>query len=188
MTMVLVANMAVAAEVTRKLPAPNIKGGKPLMQAMQERKSIKEFNGKAIDDQTLSEILWSAWGITHDGKRTIPTAKNLQNLKVYVTQADGTWLYDAKDNALILVTKEDLRPLFDQQEYMKMVPVNLTYVGSDEKYSPMHAGSAYQNVGLYAASKEMHSVVRGYFDSVGMKKALKLESDEFAIISQAIGW
>ena len=52
----------------------------------------------------------------------------------------------------------------------------------------MHAGSAYQNVGLYAASKGMHSVVRGYFDNDRVAKALNLENGERAIVSQAIGW
>lgn len=186
--MILFSNTASAAETVKKLPAPDINGGKPLMQSLNERKSIKEFSSKDVDNQTLSEILWSAWGITHDGKRTIPTAMNQQNLNVYVVKADGAWLYDAQNNSLILITAEDLSPLFNQQEYMKNVPVNLVYTGSDAEYSPMHAGSAYQNVGLYAASKGMHSVVRGYFDKNGIKKALKLKGSENAIISQAIGW
>ena len=136
----------------------------------------------------LSEILWVAFGISHDGKRTIPTAMNQQNLKVYVVRNDGAWLYDAAENSLTQVTAENLQPLFATQDFMKDVPVNLVYVGSDEKYSPMHAGSAYQNVGLYAASKGMHSVVRGYFDNDRVTKALNLENGERAIVSQAIGW
>lgn len=186
--MVLFSNAAAAGDVVKKLPAPDITGGKPLMQTLNERKSIKEFDNKEVDDQTLSEILWSAWGITHDGKRTIPTAMNQQNMGVYVVNAEGAWLYDAKDNTLTQITAEDIRPLFDQQEYMKNAPINLVFTGSDVEYSPMHAGSAYQNVGLYAASKGMHSVVRGYFDKDGVKKALKLKGNEKAIISQAIGW
>ena len=79
-------------------------------------------------------------------------------------------------------------PLFATQDFMQNVPINLVYVGSDEKYSPMHAGSAYQNVGLYAASKGMHNVVRGYFDHDGVKKGLKLEDGEQVIVSHAIGW
>ena len=186
--MILFSNAASAAETVKRLPAPDINGGKPLMQSLNERKSIKEFSSKDVDAETLSEILWTAWGITHDGKRTIPTAMNQQNLNVYVVKADGAWLYDAKNNSLTLITAEDLSPLFNQQEYMKNVPINLVYTGSDTEYSPMHAGSAYQNVGLYAASKGMHSVVRGYFDKNGVKKALKLKGNENAIISQAIGW
>ena len=67
---------------------------------------------------------------------------NQQNLKVYVVRNDGAWLYDAAENSLTQVTAENLQPLFATQDFMKDVPVNLVYVGSDEKYSPMHAGSA----------------------------------------------
>lgn len=154
----------------------------------RRKKTIREFKAQNVDDQTLSEILWVAFGISHDGKRTIPTAMNQQNLKVYVVRNDGAWLYDAAENSLTQVTAENLQPLFATQDFMKDVPVNLVYVGSDEKYSPMHAGSAYQNVGLYAASKGMHSVVRGYFDNDRVTKALNLENGERAIVSQAIGW
>lgn len=186
--MVLFSSSGSAEMTVQKLPVPNIAGGKPLMEAMNERKSIREFNGQGVDDQTMSEILWAAWGISHDGKRTIPTAMNQQNLKVYAVKADGAWLYNAAENTLEPVSAEDLRSLFATQDFMKNAPLTLVYVGSDEKYSPMHAGSAYQNVGLYAASKGMHNVVRGYFDNDKATQALKLENGEKAIISQAIGW
>lgn len=184
----LFSEAAMAETVVKKLPAPVMTGGKPLMEAIAERKTIREFKAQDIDEQTLSEILWTAFGISHDGKRTIPTAMNQQNLKVYVVKNDGAWLYDAAGNTLTQITAENLQPLFATQDFMKNVPVNLVYVGSDEKYSPMHAGSAYQNVGLYAASKGMHSVVRGYFDNDKVTKALGLENGERAIVSQAIGW
>lgn len=184
----LFSETAMAETVMKKLPAPVMTGGKPLMEAIAERKTIREFKAQDIDEQTLSEILWTAFGNSHDGKRTIPTAMNQQNLKVYVVKNDGAWLYDAAGNTLTQITAENLQPLFATQDFMKNVPVNLVYVGSDEKYSPMHAGSAYQNVGLYAASKGMHSVVRGYFDNDKVTKALGLENGERAIVSQAIGW
>ncbi len=179
----LFSETAMAETVMKKLPAPVMTGGKPLMEAIAERKTIREFKAQDIDEQTLSEILWTAFGISHDGKRTIPTAMNQQNLKVYVVKNDGAWLYDAAGNTLTQITAENLQPLFATQDFMKNVPVNLVYVGSDEKYSPMHAGSAYQNVGLYAASKGMHSVVRGYFDNDKVTKALGLENGERAIVS-----
>ena len=59
------------------------------METIGERKTIREFKAQNVDDQTLSEILWVAFGISHDGKRTIPTAMNQQNLKVYVVRNDG---------------------------------------------------------------------------------------------------
>lgn len=59
-----------AEAVIKKLPAPVVTGGKPLMETIGERKTIREFKAQNVDDQTLSEILWVAFGISHDGKRT----------------------------------------------------------------------------------------------------------------------
>ncbi len=176
-----------AQENIKKLPDPQTSGGVPLMEAVQKRHTAREFSAEKIDDQTLSDILYVAWGISHDGKRTIPTSMNKQNLAVYAVMPDGAWLYDAAGNRLIQVTAEDLRPLFDSQDYMKDARLTLVFTGSDPKNSPLHAGSAYQNVGLYAASRGLNNVVRGWFDRDGVAKALNLKPEE-VIISQTIGW
>lgn len=52
----------------------------------------------------------------------------------------------------------------------------------------MHAGSAYQNVGLYCASKGLSNVVRGYLDREAVEQALKLPPEEKVVITQTIGW
>ncbi len=181
------ATLANAAEV-QTLPAPNVKGGQPLMETLANRKTIRDLSDQAIDNQTLSELLWSAWGISHGEKRTIPTSQNKQNLKVYVTKADGTWLYNAKDNRLEQVSNQDLRALMAKQDFVKTAPITLIFTGTDAKNSPMHAGSAYQNVGLYCASQGLGNVVRGYLDREAVEKALKLPSEEKVIITQTIGW
>lgn len=61
------------------------------------------------------------------------------------------FLYDAKEQALIQILKEDIRALTGSQDFVKTAPVNLVYVadyakiprGSDEDklfYSANHAG------------------------------------------------
>ena len=71
---------------------------------------------------------------------------------------------------------------------MKSVSTVFVYTGSQEDYAIMHAGSAYQNVELYAATNDMASIVRGYFDKEKVTEVLNLPREERAIISQAIGW
>lgn len=178
---------ASAQENVKKLPAPQTSSGVSLMEAVQKRHSAREFSAEKIDDQTLSDILYVAWGISHDGKRTIPTSMNKQNLAVYAVMPNGAWLYDAAGNRLLQVTSDDLRPLFDRQDYMKDAQLTLVFTGTDPRNSPLHAGSAYQNVGLYAASRGLNNVVRGWFDRDGVAKALNLKPDE-VIISQTLGW
>lgn len=185
---VLINNAPASAAETQKLPAPLISGGKPLMETLAARRTEREFSPREIDAQTLSEILWSAWGISHGDKRTVPTSQNKQNLKVYVAKADGTWLYNAKDNRLEQISPQHLRPLLAKQDFVKTAPLTLIFAGSDSKNTPMHAGSAYQNVGLYCASKGLSNVVRGYLDREAVEQALKLPPEEKVVITQTIGW
>ena len=67
----LMASFSINAEV---LPEPQTTGGKPLMQVMNERKSSRDYQeNQTVTKQDLSNMLWAAWGITHDGKHTIAT-------------------------------------------------------------------------------------------------------------------
>ncbi len=176
------------AQEAVKLPAPDLTGGMPLMQAMKERKTERAFSTEALDNQTLSDMLWAAWGYNRPDKRTIPTARNRQNMEVYVLKADGAFRYDARANSLIPVTAQDLRPLAAKQDFVLNAPVTLLFVADeDDKYAGMHAGSAYQNVGLYCASKGLYNVVRGMIDRDALAKALGIEDEDDIIISQTVG-
>ena len=100
-----------AAEMkTVKLPAPDRQGGKPLMEALALRKTTRQFDAKkALPDAVLSNLLWAANGFNREDKRTAPTARNIQELELYVIRADGTWFYDAKNHAMVQKNAEDLR-------------------------------------------------------------------------------
>ena len=127
-----------------KLPAPQTSGGKPLLDCLKLRQSNRSYSQQKLSLQTLSNLLWAANGINRpeSGKRTAPTAVNWQNIDVYVATADGLFLYDAKEQALIQILKEDIRALTGSQDFVKTAPVNLVYVadyakiprGSDEEF------------------------------------------------------
>ena len=176
-----------ASENKLSLPAPELQGGASLMEAIAMRKSTREFSPRKIDDMDLSNILFAAWGISHEDKRTIPTAMNKQDLVVYAVRDDGVWLYNAKERVLEPVTKEDIRPLIALQDYVKEAPLTLIYVGKNEKDASMNAAAAYQNVGLYCASKGLNNVVRGYVEKDKIADILGLK-DEMVIVTQTIGW
>lgn len=188
LSVMIIMSNAVAAE--KILPQPQKDGGMPLMQALSQRRSIKSFGTKAVDDQTLSNILWAAFGVNDKaGRRTIPTAKNLKDLDVYVADANGVWLYDADNNKLVQVSDKNILELFNTQDYMDAAPLELIFAGDEnDKYLDMHAGSAYQNVGLYAASAGLHNVVRGMFDAQKTAEAINLPAGKKVVITQAVGW
>ena len=189
---VLVAMITVnsAQALDKQLPQPDKNGGMPLMEALQQRRSGKFFVNKDINDKTLSNILWAAYGTNdNEGRRTIPTAMNQKELEIYVADKNGVWLYDADNNSLQQTSAENILKVFSSQEYMENAPLVLIYTGNNESnYVEMHAGSAYQNVGLYAASAGLNAVVRGYFDKEQVAKLIKLPENKKVIITQAIGW
>ena len=113
-----------------KLPEPQLNIGKPLMEVLKARKSSRDFSREMISEQTLSNLLWAAWGINRpdSGKRTAPSARNKQEIDVYVATAKGLFLYEAKTHSLQLILSQDIRASTGTQDYVKDVPVNLVFV------------------------------------------------------------
>lgn len=182
-----IATSVMAADI--KLPEPDKTNKTTLFEAFEKRHSDRMFSDKVLDNQTLSTLLWAAYGVNRvDGKRTIPTALDQKDLNIYVFNKDGIWLYDALTNILKQKSEENHLDLFQKQDYMTAVSTVFVYTGSTEEYAVMHAGSSYQNVELYAAANNMASIVRGYFDHEGVQKVLNLPSSQRVIISQAVGF
>lgn len=165
------------------LPAPEKTGGKPLMEALNERKTNRNISSNKISDQELSNLLWAVWGINRsDGKRTAPTAMNRQSIEVYVVLESGVWLYDAKKNELVLAIAGDERSKFSN------TAVTLLYTApANDKFSAMHIGSLYQNAGLYCASAGLANVVKASGIDA-LKDILKLPKGYEVFIIQSIGY
>jgi len=183
-----------------QLPEPKLDQAKSLAQALKDRKTTREFSEGNLPQQTLSNLLWAAWGInrTDSGRRTAPSALNRQEMDVYVTMADGTYVYDAKAHALIPVAKDDLRALTGTQSYMRSAAINLVYVadlskmGEAEETSKMSVawadtGFIAENVYLYCASEGLATVFRISIDKPKLAGALKLRPDQRITGAQTVG-
>lgn len=184
-----------------QLPKPQTEGGKPLMQAFMLRQSSREFSAEKLPLQVLSNLLWAADGVNRpdSGKRTAPSAMNVQNIDIYVAMAEGLYLFDAPGNTLKSVLKEDIRAATGRQDFVREVPLNLVYVadnskmkrGTDEDkniYSGAHVGFISQNVYLYCASEGLATVVRGLFDREALAKLMQLRPDQKIILVQSVGY
>ena len=77
-----------------QLPKPSMDNKVALMQALQDRHSIREYADKQIPDDVLSTVLWAACGINRpgEGKITAPSAINAQDILVYVVRQNGACL------------------------------------------------------------------------------------------------
>lgn len=182
-----------------QLPAPQTDGGKPLMQALKLRASSRAFAPAPLPPQTLSNLLWAAWGINRpqEGKRTAPSARNWQEIDLLVVDAKGVYLYDAAANALTPLVAGDLRPLAGTQDFVKEAPINLLLVadasraqGVQDPGPMLYADAAFicQNVYLFCASEGLAVVVRASFDGPGLAKALKLRDSQRVVLAQTVGF
>ncbi len=181
------------------LPAPKMEGGKPLLQLLKERKSTREFAPQALSPQQLSDLLWAAHGVNRaDGKRTAPSAKDWQEIEIYVLTPEGAWLHDVKANCLKAVAKGDFRKLTGKQDFVALVPLDLVYVADTTKmkkatpeeqtfYAATDTGFVGQNVYLFCASEGLATVVRMPNDKPALAAALKLPETSKITLAQTVG-
>ncbi|MHB8137115.1 MAG: SagB/ThcOx family dehydrogenase [Smithellaceae bacterium] len=201
-------SMSVAADLSPiKLPPPDMKGGKPLMQCLKERKTERSFSTKKLPVEVLSNLLWASCGINRpgSGKRTAPSALNWQEIDVYVAMEEGLYLYNAKAHSLEPVIKSDLRkntarlsqPL---RSSVLGAPIQLIFVTDYEKmrtgtsdedkkfYSATDTAYVSQNVYLYCASEGLVTGVRAYVDKDALAREMKLRNKQEIVMVQAVGY
>ena len=197
---VLAARSASAQELSPvSLPAPQTEGGKPLMLALKLRATARAFAPDPLPPQTLSNLLWAAWGINRpqDGKRTAPSTRNWQEIEVLVVNAAGAYVYDAAGNALKPLVAGDLRALAGTQDFVKEAPVTLVFVadtsrmqGGPDTQALAYADAAFvsQNVYLFCASEGLATGVRASVDRPALARALKLRDDQLVVFAQSVGF
>lgn len=200
LTAILMMNALFAQDMIQ-LPEPQKTGGKPLMEALNERSSSRDFIDKDLTQQQLSDLLWAAYGINRPelGKHTIPTSRNRQDIEVYITTSNGVFFYHPEEHALVTISDQDKREVAGKQDFVKVASVNLIYVSDFDKLgdSPddiktmtaaTHCGFIGQNVYLYCASEGLISVFRAMIDKEKITELLKLEGNKHVIYSQSVGY
>ncbi len=182
------------------LPPPQKDGGKPLMQALSLRATHRAFAPDPIPAQTLSNLLWAAWGINRpDGKRTAPSARNWQEIDLMVVRQDGTFVYDAASNRLLPVSAGDHRPLAGVQPFVRDAPLTLLLVADTSRMKGAQkdpdqrqwmwadAGFISQNIYLFCASEGLATGVRALVDRPALARALGLREDQVILLAQCVG-
>lgn len=171
------------------------------MEVLNDRQSVREFSSNELSEQMLSNMLWAAFGVNRpeSGKRTAPSARNRQEMDIYVTTAKGLFLYDAIDNALIKILSEDIRSQTGSQAWVKDAALNLIYVADYSKLGDadenskwananVSAGFIGQNVYLFCASENLATVIRGSIDRKALEPIMKLRPEQKIILAQTVGY
>ena len=147
---------------------PQTDGGKSVLAALKERKTIRTIRDEKLLPQMLSNLLWAAWGVNRKSGpfgqigRTAASASNSQEIDLYVVLPEGTYLYEAVNHRLDPVVAGDLRAKVSahgQGGDMIKAPVILIYVVDIAKY----AKSKFQEPGMRDAEiqKSYYNVATG---------------------------
>ncbi len=181
------------------LSSPDISGGKPLMQALSQRRSQRAFRQEALPLDMLSNLLWAANGVNRpDGRRTAPSAGNSQEMDIYVAMSEGLYLYDPVKHVLNPVLDNDLREASGFQDFTQQAALALIFVADTQRlgryedmkdfYSAVDAGFVSQNVYLFCASEGLATVVLGWVDKEALAKAMGLNEHQKVVLTQPVGF
>lgn len=189
--------LSINAQDLIPLLPPQKTGGMPLMEALANRKTNREFSQQELSPQQLSNLLWAASGINRkDERRTAPTARNAQEIEIYVLNKEGAYLYVCKEHALQLIEKGDLRRFGASQEHFQSCPLMLIFVANYDKmdgfsdeardmYGCTDTGNISQNVYLYCASEGLATCALGSIHREKLEGILKFNGK--AILGQSVG-
>lgn len=202
----LVFSLSAQNSVVIKLNEHTKYRGYNTMEAFQKRRSVNIYETRDLSLQDLSDLLWAANGINRpeNGKKTAPSAMNSQDVDIYVSRANGTYLYNAITNDLVLVTTEDLRPLMDGNRPLG-TPVILLLVSDMSRYknySPgnpdqnrhlfevgaIDAGIVSQNISLFCAANDLGTRPRASMNQEALRKALNLKESQVMWLNHPVGY
>jgi len=189
-------------QVSNELPKPTLNGGKPLMIALRDRHTTRDFSEKELPLQTISNLLWAANGInrTQSGGRTAPSAMNKQEIDVYVALKSGVYLFDFKEHKLNKISDEDIRSSVGEQKFHKIVPVSLILVADynkvkvhpndsiQKRFSYMDAAYVSENIYLFCSSESLATVAVASLNYDLLHQKLKLTADQEVMLAHPVGY
>lgn len=193
-----------------KLPKPNFKSNTSVEEAMLKRRSVRYFADKSLTLAEISQLLWSAQGITEqrNGLRTAPSAGALYPLEVYIVAGKvenleaGIYKYKPQTHELIKIADGDKRTeLYNaalQQSSIQTAPASLVfsavyertswkYGNRAERYVHIEIGHASQNVCLQVVSLGLGTVTIGAFYDDKVKRVMQLTKNEDPLYIMPIG-
>jgi nitroreductase len=203
--------IAAASEVIT-LPKAETEGGKSVLAALWQRKTTRQISTRPPPPQVLANLLWAAFGVNREigpgGKpgRTAASARNSQEIDVYVLLPQGVYLYEAVPHRLAPVSAGDVRAKIGggHGDIAAQAPVNLIYVADTSRYarfedSGMHnpdrqaafynvaAGLIGGNVYLFAASQGLAAWFHAC-DPAGLAAELRLRPEQRVVYVQSVGY
>lgn len=185
-----------------RLPPPATLGSMSVEEAVSKRRSIRSYAEEPLTVHHLSQLLWSAQGVTDpaQGLRAAPSAGATYPLEVYVVVGSGgveglepgVYHYDPRRHCLTLIAQGDLRGKLCKaalnQKWVAEAPVSLVIAAVYERttarygdrgvrYVHMEAGHVAENIYLQATALHLGVVAVGAFNDEAVQSLLSLPSN-----------
>ena len=193
-----------------KLPEPKYDSDTSIEQALQTRRSVREYKDEPLTLIEISQLLWAAQGITDSnrGFRTAPSAGALYPMNVYIVinevdgVANGIYTYKPHLHELVLVRSGNLRNDLTAaalgqscvRESAAVIVFSAVYERTTRKYGNrgiryvhMEAGHAAQNIYLQTVSLNLGMVAVGAFRDEEVRKILNMSEKEQPLYILPVG-
>lgn len=195
-----------------ELPDPQKKGRVSVEEAIENRRSRREYGKSAMTLKQIGQVLWAAQGITGDRgrKRAAPSAGATYPMELYLVVGEGgaeglgsgIYHYLPDNHELEQTGKEDIQNSLAAaalgQNYVKSAPVDIVmaadyqrtirrYGKRGRRYVHMEAGHIGENIYLQAEAEGLSTVVIGAFDEEEIAKLLGLRDDLVPLYIMPIG-
>ena len=195
------------------LPQPSSDGRLSVEKAIKGRRTIRDFKGRPLSLNHLSQILWAAQGITDpiEMKRAVPSAGALYPLDIYVIVGEkgvkgmeaGVYHYLPKTHEILSVSKGDRRREVAsaslRQMWMAQAPV-LFVIAAEYKrnawkygergirYALIEVGHVGQNLFLQAEAIGLGAGIVGAFNDEDVAKAISLPPKHEPLLIMPVGY
>ncbi len=193
-----------------QLPEPAMQPDALLGEALQGRRSVRSFSGRAVSLQQIAQLLWAAQGYNDpSGLRTAPSAGALYPLELLLVAGavtglqKGVYRYRPPRHALELLQSGDPRvPLARAAlgqswiaDSAAVLVITAIYERTTRKYGErgrryvhIEVGHAAQNALLQAAALGLGAAVVGAFDDAAVARLLELPASEHPLYLLPVGW
>ncbi|KTD18273.1 SagB/ThcOx family dehydrogenase [Legionella jordanis] len=180
-----------------KLANPAYTSNISIEEALNQRRSIREFKNKSVNLQQIAQLLWASQGITSkEGFRTAPSAGALYPLEIYLVSGNieklpaGIYHYIPATHSLYKIKEGDVRNHLAEaalgQEVVRHAAASIVitaefsqtinkYGEKGKQFVFMEAGHAAQNIYLQSISLALGTVSVGAFDENQLKIILGIK-------------
>ena len=196
-----------------RLPNPAYDGKVSVEEAIKERRTIRDFQPKPLTVAQLSQLFWSAQGITDErsGFRAAPSGGALYPLDIYAVMGEGgvkglqsgVYHYQPASHNAQLIRKGDMRKEVARaslwQMWMAKAPVIFVITSEYERitrkygkrgirYAQIEVGHVGQNIFLQSGALGLGAGIVGAFHDDAVAKAIGAPTAHKPLIIMPVGY